>query len=132
MELVFVSEAPNGWECVVPPARLKSPTPLPEPPSGCHAIERAWQRYGTRLKWKDLNQIVHAIQNNEGKLLSHSPGETSEWLLTYKDVEYRVVISADFWTVVTFLPPVTERKPPRRKMVYKNGQPRWVISNELE
>lgn len=113
-------------------ARLKAPIIVETPPpSGCHAIERAWERYGTRLNFADIGTIVGLIQENHGKLVSHTPGESSEWLLVYKDTEYRVVMDPTFWRVLTFLPPRRARVQRRRKLIYKNKIPKWVSSSDL-
>jgi hypothetical protein len=69
-----------------------------------HAQERALERYGLTLSNKDMAQVVDDIQQNRGRLLARLATGCSVWALTVKGVHTKLVVSADLWGVVTFLP----------------------------
>lgn len=93
-----------------------------------HAIQRALERYGLDLQPRHLVKICHIVQNNGAKLDRQNSDGTTQWFLEYMEKPVRVLISADFWTVVTFLPLHNRRKPKRvrKKRVYKAGRAMWV------
>ncbi len=103
----------------MPAARHAAP-PVP------HCLHRAKERYGLDLERRDLRNICRLIQNNQGKLDSRNPSGTTSWLLTYRETAMRVVISPDFYKVVTFLPLTDAGKyrpaRPGRRRVYKHGK----------
>jgi hypothetical protein len=93
-----------------------------------HAIARAKDRYGLDLTGRDLGKIARMIQTNQGKLdKQHADGKT-QWFLTYRDVPLRVVISQDFYKIITFIPLRDDPKPPKRKRkkVWRGGKAIWV------
>lgn len=89
-----------------------------------HCIARARERYGLDLDIDDLRKIVRRVQNNDGTMLSARLHEgLTSWDMRYKDTDIRVVISKDFWRVVTFVP--RERKPSvsrAKHAIYRNGR----------
>jgi hypothetical protein len=102
--------------------------------AGAHAIQRAKERYGLELTVADLRNICHIVQNNQAKLDKINANKTTTWFLNYNKTHVRVVISPDFYAVVTFIPLTdawrgkkkpTEKKR-RRKKVYRGGRPVYV------
>lgn len=93
----------------------------------CHAIVRAKERYGLTLDKYDLQEIVHLIQNNHGKLIEHYKSDSgmSRWLLTYKDIPMCVLMSPDLYRVVTF-PPLHKRNKKQTYVRYVAGRPEYV------
>lgn len=91
-----------------------------------HAQKRALERYGLDLTMRDLVAITHAIQNNEGKLIEHYKDTgKSLWSLTYNDVPMRLVMSADLWKVITFVP-LHRRSRKETFVVYRKGRPEYI------
>lgn len=97
-----------------------------------HAIERAKERYGLNLTVEHLEKITHIIQNNGGTFdKQHADGKT-QWYVTYKNTPVRVLISKDFYRVITFLPltdGMSRKSKRRRKKCYKHGE---VFYQEME
>ena len=92
-----------------------------------HAAVRAKERFGLDLSRCDLSEIVHAIQNNEGKLLERGlRGGCSAWELEYDGVKMRVIMSADLWFVVTVMPLYAPPKHRKRRQIWRKGQRIWV------
>ena len=100
----------------------------------CHALQRASERYGLLLTVGDLKQICRIIQRNQATLDKINENKTTQWFLNYNHTPVRVVISPDFYTVVTFLPlhdawrgkqKSTEKKR-RHKKIYIGGRVRYV------
>lgn len=98
-----------------------------------HCIPRAKERYGLDLIPRDLSNICRMVQSNQAKLDARSPSGTTSWFLTYLDTPIRVVISPDFYKVVTFLPldDVGKWRPPKakRRKVYRGGRSFYVGAN---
>lgn len=96
-----------------------------------HACARALERYGLKLTLADLVKITHRVQNNDcTTFISMEPSGATQWFLEYKGVKVRVLISADFYRVITFLPlhgdrPTRPRKR-KRKKIYLGGKQRWI------
>lgn len=118
-------------------------------PQSTHALMRAKERYGIDFTPHDLSKIAKSIQRNEGTLdrsRPWTPGRSgrSVWFLEYQGHRLRVVMSPDFYSVVTFIPledawivhrpqeRTPPRKPPprakkkRRKKIWLNGRERYV------
>lgn len=70
-----------------------------------HSLKRAKERYGLDLVLDDLMKIAEDIQENRGTLIKIMPDKVTVWAIEVKGVLCKVVISADFHRVITFLPP---------------------------
>lgn len=104
------------------------------PISAQHAITRAKDRYNLDLTLRDLIAVCKMIQQNAGEFIRKQDDGSTVWYLDYTGVRTRVVISADFYSVITFLPlhdkgekymarlrrkRVSKR---RKKALYKRGE----------
>lgn len=118
MERDAWTDAPDGGK------RMKS----------IHAITRAYDRYGLVLTADDLNTITQLIQSNHGELEWMNADQSMVWWITYKNTRLRLILTADFYTVITFLPPFMKKKRPKKKprqirrSIYSRGQKRYVIA----
>ena len=97
-----------------------------------HAILRAQDRYGIDLTVDDLNTITQLIQSNHGEFIRQDSDKKTHWWLEYKGIRLRLLISADFYTVITVLPPFEKSRKPRpcakkirRKKIYDRGHARY-------
>lgn len=96
----------------------------------CHAVARAYDRYGLSLGPSDLQKICRIVQNNKAKLDRINEGGTTQWFLTYNEVPVRVVIAPDFYSVRTFLPLTDsarwKRPKGKRRKIYRGGRVFYV------
>lgn len=69
-----------------------------------HARRRADTRYGLDLSRKELDEIVRAIQHNEGEFIEKQSLTRTLWLVNVKGQPCRVVYDRKRKAVVTFLP----------------------------
>lgn len=69
-----------------------------------HAIDRAYTRYGLKLDRHDLGATGAGIRRNEGKLIARLDEGKSVWEIEVKGVLCKIVMSADLYTIMTFLP----------------------------
>lgn len=95
-----------------------------------HSLMRAKERYGLNMDVDDLKRICRMIQRNDGKLDRQNEDKTTVWFLTYRETPMRVVISPDFYKVITFLPLTDDGKwkPPNRRsrVFYRNGKEMYL------
>ncbi len=103
-------------------------------------------RYGLALDTVDLNDICRDIQENKGEFIEQNPDGNTLWWLDVKGVRCRLVISADFYDVVTFLPPfeksakhklrkfrkVMKKRARMRRVVYKHGTEYYEPTDGVE
>lgn len=108
------------------PAARKAVAPI------CHAVARAYDRYGLNIGPSDLSKICRLVQNNQARLDCKNPNGTTTWFLTYNEVPVRAVISPDFYTVRTFLPlddrQRWKRPKGKRRKIYRGGKASYVGS----
>jgi len=103
-------------------------------PAHDHPIQRAQERYGLALDAEDLRRICEMVQNNKATLDRSKPWKpgylagTTVWFVRYKDVKLRVVVSSDFYSVVTFLPKPEKKRARKRRRhkIYVDGRARYV------
>lgn len=69
-----------------------------------HAIDRAYTRYGLKLDIRDLAALSAGIRRNEGALIERLHEGKSAWAIECKGIMCKIVMSADLYTVCTFLP----------------------------
>lgn len=95
-----------------------------------HPIDRAYTRYGLKLGGPDLRDIVFRIQNNEGRLVAMLRDKKTAWAIEVQGKLCKIVMSADFYTVLTFLPPAYDGPQPdkpreRAFTFYKAGKKQY-------
>lgn len=68
-----------------------------------HAIERAKERYGVTLTWRDLCAMAKKIADGDALLQMTQPDGKQHYLVSYDGRAFRAVYSVT-QAIVTFLP----------------------------
>lgn len=87
---------------------------------------RAHDRYGLKLVRADLRNICEMIQENKGEFIHQQENKNTLWWLDYNGTRVKVVISADFYSVITFLPPFTKSEKAAQRKARKKEKKRRV------
>ena len=80
----------------------KWPPVAPQP--GCHAIERAWERYGVRLTFDDLQALNEECESGSAQLFGYDGKGCQLLIVEHDGVAMLAVYGRHDGHIQTFLP----------------------------